>query len=231
MNLKPASGSEVGAKRYRIVPRKGEAFFYTLFFIIVIGLTLASFHPVYGVATSSLSFGSEEELSNGGTITRTVLHYVLAALVIVVSAAFVIWNGRRLIPGSPFDFVEVGPDGFTVGGLLGRHRRRWESIARFAVRTIPQVQPPIFWMRAVPRKRGATDLRFFMGGYAPFSLLPTQRKDMAAIAGWLELIKVSYHKGDTNLPPRPKELAASVIELPANISPKAAHDLSRGANG
>ncbi|WP_395018212.1 hypothetical protein [Dongia sp.] len=178
----------------------------------------------------SLSIGSDGDGSNAGDIKGTIAHHLLVALAIFVSASFIIWNGRRLIPGSPFNHLEVGPEGFAVSGLLGRSHRPWASIARFAVRTLPHIQPPIFWVRAVPRKSGDKDLRFFMGGYTPFSVFPTRRKDVAAIADWLEAIKKSYRTG-TPFPPRPVGLAAHIIERPVTTSTSAIDADTRGKHG
>jgi hypothetical protein len=212
MDQDPGFASTVLTRRYRIVPRKGAALLYTLFFGFILCISLLSFDPDLGIATFDLASGG---IATSQVITGTLAHYGLAAILIGVSTAFLVWFGRRLLPGSPFDFLEVGPDGLTVGGLLGRQYCRWQAIAQFSVRKVPNVQPPIFWLRAVPRKRGDKDLRFFIGGYPRFRFTPLGRKDVAAIAEWLEMVKASYrHQSDTALPTPPEELAARIIELP-----------------
>lgn len=202
--MRADTGGPIQSKRYRILPRKGAALLYTMFFGFMFAVSALSFDPKLGVATL-----------NGRVVTGSLEHYALATAFMIVSAVFLVWYGRRLIPGSPFDFLEIGPDGLTVGGLLGRRRHRWESIARFSVRAIPGVQPPVLWLRAVPRKRGDRDLRFFMGGYTRFRPWVSPRKEFRAIADWLEAAKRSYGtRGGAALPAPPEALAARIIEVP-----------------
>jgi hypothetical protein len=197
-------------QRYRLVPRKGGALLYTLFFGFFILVSLGSFDPKLGFATVAGPFSDDSH-----EVTGSLAHYGLATIFIVVSGAFVIWFGRRLIPGSPLDHLELGPDGLTVSGLFGRRRLQWKSISKFSVRTVPSIHPPIFWIRAVPRKQEDGYLRLGLGGCTRFTFASPARKDIAAIAAWLQEVKASYGRDDgAGLPAPPEELTARIIALP-----------------
>lgn len=184
----------------RIVPARGPALLQTFFFAVF----LFMFASMLFVDGGSTKVNGQEVYGE----ERQRVHLMMS-FVLVIPLSGLLLQARRLLPGSPFDFVEVGPQGLTVGTLFGRRHRPWEEITGFSVGNIPLTNPPIIWVKA----ESSRPLRFFMGGFVRFKLFSFTRTRIRAIAGWLDRVREAYVFGDGNLPPPPDELAGKIIPL------------------
>jgi hypothetical protein len=194
-----------GRPVFRIVPAKGTALFNTGFAVL--------FFSMFGLSVFR-DFGSV--MVNGHQVYGAERQMVLLSMsfFIIIPVSYLVWYGRRLLPGSPFDFLEIGPDGFTVRGLLGRHSRRWDEISGFSVGNILLSNQTI-WIKVDSER----PLRFFMGGYVRFKFFSRTKTRMRAIADWLDLVRRTYAFGDGTLPPPPPELAGTIISRTAETNP------------
>jgi hypothetical protein len=181
----------------RIVPVKAGELFTTLFFGFVLFMVSQAF-------LNAAKFNGQA--AHGGE-----RWYFLAvmSIFVLIPLAGLIMHGRRLIPGSPFDFIEVGPQGLTVGTLFGQRHRRWEEITGITVGNIPLTSPPIIWIKVESER----PLRFLMGGYVKFKLFSWTKTRVRDIAQWLDLVRRSYAFGDGVLPPPPDALAGKIIPM------------------
>jgi hypothetical protein len=186
----------------RIIPPKGMAAFQTIFMLLLLFIFSQALFRDPGSVTI-----------NGREVYGDERYFVLVMMnfILVIPIACLVWYGRRLLPGSPFDFLEIGPRGLTVGGLFGRRHRRWDEISGFSVGSIPQTSPPSVWIKVESER----PLRFFMGAYIRFKLFSRTKPRVQAVADWLDLVRRTYAFGDGNLPPPPEELAGKIISLVA----------------
>jgi len=184
---------------FRIVPAKGAALFNTVIMVFFLSIFALSIFRDFGSVTV-----------NGREVYGAERHQVLLGMsfFLIIPASYLVWYGRRLLPGSPFDFLELGPDGFAVGGLLGRRHRRWDEISGFSVGSVPLSSQAI-WIKI----ESEPPLRFFMGGYVRFKFFSWTKTRVRAIADWLDLVRRTYAFGDGTLPPPPDALAGRIIPL------------------
>lgn len=186
----------------RIIPAKRASIFHTALFLLFI----AMFVQFLFSGTGSVKVNGQEVTGQ----ERTNALLMMKFLFLGIPLTHLVWHGRRLLPGSPLDFIEVGPDGLTVGGLFGRSHRRWDEISGFSVGGIPLTNPPALWIKV----EGERPLRFFMGGYVRYKLFSRTKTRMQVVAGWLELIRRIYVFGDGALPPPPEEFGGNIIPAP-----------------
>jgi hypothetical protein len=189
----------------RVIPAKGAALFYIIFVVFFVFMY-----------AQSLLLGLGSVTVNGQEVYGAERQQVLLVMsfFLLFPAAYLVWYGRRLLPGSPFDFLEIGPQGLTVGGLLGRQYRRWDEISGFSVGNIPLSNQTI-WIKVESER----PLRFFMGGYVRFKLFTRRKTRMQAIADWLDLVRRTYAFGDGNLPPPPEAFAGWILPLTGDKVP------------
>jgi hypothetical protein len=183
----------------RIIPAKGTALFtFFIFAAILFVFYITLLHDVGTV------------IVNGKDVHREDPHApAIMILFLVIPVAGLILQGLRLLPGSPFDFLEIGPQGFTVGKLFGRRHRRWDEVSGFSVGSIALTNPPISWVKV----ESTRPIRFFISGYMRIKLFTRAKTQMQEIAAWLDLVRVAYAFGDGGLPPPPEALAATIVPL------------------
>src|SRR4051794_9245961 len=194
----------VSAPTFRIVPRRWGAAFLTAFLLLFVGAALIGLVSPGRVMVNGREVYGEER-------AKALIEMRLAFLVIPVP--LLVWNGRRLLPGSPFDFVELGPSGLTVGGLFGKRHIAWDDIAGFSVGNISTGRQPLTWIKVEPRDANAKAIRFFMGGYVKFAFFTRMKTLMRPIADWLDQVRASYvfNEAAQDLPPPPEELVGRII--------------------
>jgi Bacterial PH domain len=196
------------APTFRIVPRRWGAVFYTAFLLLFFGIAFSALMgPGRVTVNGSEVYGAER--------AETVLE--MRIVFFLIPMPLLIWNGRRLLPGSPLDFLELGPSGLTVGGLFGKRHIAWADIAGFSVGNISTGRQPITWIKVEPRDPNAKPIRFFMGGYVKFAFFTRMKTLMRPIAEWLDQVRASYVFNDTaqDLPPPPEELVGRITrQLP-----------------
>jgi hypothetical protein len=184
---------------FRIIPAKGTALLITFIFAVLLF-----------VFYESLLHEVDTVIINGKDVHRESPNRLwILGLFLVVPVFGLITQSLRLLPGSPFDFLEFGPEGFTVGKLFARRQRRWEEITGFTVGSISLTKPPITWVKA----EGARPLRFFVTGYVGIKLFSRTDTDIRSIADWLDQTRDSYVAGDGSLPQEPEALAGAIIPL------------------
>jgi hypothetical protein len=183
----------------RIIPAKGTALLITVIFaVILVAFTIFLVHDLNTV------------IINGKDVPREAPHARWIMVLFLTLPVFgLITQSLRLLPGSPFDFLEFGPQGFTVGKLFGRRRRRWDEVSGFSTGSITLTKPPITWVRA----EGERPLRFFVTGYARIKLFSRADTQIREIAAWLDQVRDAYVLADGTLPPPPNSLAATIIPL------------------
>jgi hypothetical protein len=143
-----------------------------------------------------------------GTDVPPPLLFVIAGLLLLMAQSI-----SQLLPGSPGDFLEVGPDGLTIGGPFGRRHRRWNEIERFSVSLLPTRALPFVWVTAVSTK-DSTNMGFSMGGYMKLRWsddIGEQREDLR---DWFENLRAVYTKGNHSgtFPRPPKRFIGHLIE-------------------
>ena len=189
----------------RIIPAKGAALFTTLVFAVILFIYVGSL--VHDVGTVII---------NGKDVHRDAPHApLIMILFLALPVAGLITQVLRLLPGSPFDFLEFGPQGFTVGKLFGRRHRRWDEISGFSVGSIALTKPSITWVRAESER----PLRFLVTGFVRIKLFSRPKMQIQEIADWLDRVRESYVFGDGSLPPPPEALAGEIIPLTRGKAP------------
>jgi hypothetical protein len=194
----------------RIIPAKRAAIFHTLFFLLL----LVIFGQFLFTDMDTVRVNGQE-VTGDDRHDAFLIFLIMHLVFLFIPLAYLVWHGRRLLPGSPLDFLEVGPRGLTVGGLFGRRHRRWDEISGFSVGGIPLTNPPTLWIKVESER----PLRFFTGGYVRFKLFSRTKTRMRAIADWLDLVRRAYAFGDGALPPPPEELGANIIAAPRSETP------------
>jgi len=191
----------------RIIPAKGTSV-----------LTFLVFAVILAVFTNFLLHDVDTVIINGKDVHRESPHRVFfLGLFLVLPVFGLLTQGLRLLPGSPFHFLEFGPQGFTVGKLFGRRHRGWDEISGFGVGSISLTKPPITWIRAEAER----PLRFFVTGYVRIKLFSRTDTDIRAIAAWLDEVRDAYVYGYGALPERPEALAGTIIPLTRGKAPLA----------
>ena len=190
--------------RLRIIPSKLGAAFATAFFgLFLVGFTLSTFIDGGTVKSNGREvFGEERE-----EVLRSI-RFMMAVPLVPFLCLF-LFHARRLLPGSPFDFIEIGPDGLTIRGLFGRRHRRWHEITGFSSGQFVLSNPPIAWIKV----ESASPLRFTMGGYMKLKLFSFGKSEVQAIAEWLDMVRGAYTFGSDFLPPMPEALAGKIIPV------------------
>jgi len=186
-------------RSYRIIPAKGTAL---LIFIIFATLLVVYF--------AFLLHDVDTVIINGNDVQRESPYRLLyLGLFLVLPVFGLITQALRLLPGSPFDYMEFGPQGFTVGKLFGRRHRKWEETTGFSTGSVSITKPPITWVRL----DGDRPLRFLVTGYVQIKLFSKADTQIREIAGWLDLVRKSYVSGDGTLPSPPEVLAGTIIPI------------------
>jgi len=189
----------------RIIPGKGTALFTTLVFVAILF-----------VFSKFLLHDLDTAIINGKDVHRESPHRLIWMTLLLALPVFgVVTQALRVLPGSPFDFLEFGPEGFTVGKLFGRRHRRWAEISGFSTGSIALTKPPITWVRA----DGARPLRFFVTGYVRLKLFSKTDAQIREIADWLDFVRDSYASGDGSLPPPPDAFSGTILALTGDTAP------------
>jgi hypothetical protein len=189
----------------RIIPAKGTALLTTVVFAVIL-LVYARF-LVHDLGTVII---------NGQDVQRETPHARWIMILFLALPVFgLIAQSLRLLPGSPFDFLEFGPQGFTVGKLFGRRHRRWDEISGFSVGSISLTKPPITWVRADSER----PLRFFVTGYVRIKLFSRTDAQIREIAAWLDRARDAYLLGEGTMPRPPEAFAGTIIPLTRGKAP------------
>ena len=191
-------------RSFRIIPAKGTALLIFVIFAVLLFLYF-----------TFLLHDVDTVIINGKDVLRESPYRLLyLALFLVLPVFGLISQGLRLLPGGPFDFMELGPQGFTVGKLFGRRQRKWEETTGYTTGSIALTKPPITWLRL----DGVRPLRFFVTGYVRLQLFARGDAQIREIADWLDDVRTSYVSGDGTLPPPPDSFAGTILPLsPHNI--------------
>jgi hypothetical protein len=201
------------AQTFRVLPRKGSAFISTMFAAVFLLLVNSDGGKV---------------TVNGRVVTGTERTHALNDLRLVFDPfllVMLVWCGRRLLPESPFDHLEIRRNALIVRGLFGAKHLPWNIIKGFSANYIPLTRPPIVWItvRIAPADgEGDTTYRIGMGGYVTVRFNPfyTGIDDVAEIAAWLGRVKDAYNSSTTSeLPAVPSVLDNSVIEMGTRNAP------------
>lgn len=190
--------------RFRIIPSKLGAAFNTLFF----GLFLAAFSMSLVGEFDSVTVNGREVYGEERVQALRDMRFMFLIFMIPILLLFLA-SARRLLPRSPFDFIEIGPDGLITMGLLGRRHRRWEDITGFSAGRFYLSNPPIDWIKA----ESEYPLRFTTGGYLRLKLFSFGKAEARAVADWLDMVRGTYVFGGDSLPAKPDELAGKIIDL------------------
>jgi hypothetical protein len=183
----------------RIIPAKGAALLTTAVFAVIL-VTYTKF-LVHDLGTVII---------NGQDVQRETPHAGWIMILFLTLPVFgLVTQSLRLLPGSPFDFLEFGPQGFTVGKLFGRRHRRWDEISGFSVGSIALSKPPITWVRAEAQR----PLRFFVTGYVRIKLFSRTDAQIREIAAWLDRVRDAYVLSDGTLPRPPEAFAGTIVPL------------------
>lgn len=187
----------------RIIPGKATALFTTFVFAAVLFLYIMSL--LHDVSTVII---------NGKDVHREAPDAPpIMILFLALPVAGLITQLLRLLPGSPFDFLEIGPQGFTVGKLFGRRHRRWEEISGFSTGSFALTNPPIIWVKLESER----PVRFFILAYVRIKLFSRAKTQIQEIADWLDRVRESYVFGDGSLPPPPEAFSGKIIPLTGNV--------------
>ena len=124
-----------------------------------------------------------------------------------------VWSLRRVLPKSPIDHFEFGPEGLAARGNFGLTRFTWEEIAEVDVRVLPASRLPFAWLTvrlATGRLR-----RIYFTGYIQIKLFADLGEQTGAIEDWFSQLKHAYTKGNSNgsIPLQPKSLIGKMIHL------------------
>ncbi|WP_395018206.1 hypothetical protein [Dongia sp.] len=183
----------------RIIPAKAQALFTTLVFA---GLLFAFY--------IFLLHDLDTVIINGKDVHRPSQYRLIwMSLFLALPVFGLITQALRLLPGSPFDFLEIGPEGFTVGKLFGRRHRPWDEISGFSTGSITLSKPPITWVKV----EAVRPMRFFVLGYVRLKLFSSTDAQIREIADWLDQVRESYSSGDGALPIPPEAFAGTIIPL------------------
>jgi hypothetical protein len=190
--------------RFRIIPRKLGAALFTLFFgVFLVMLLTTAFVEFDSVIVNGRQVYGEERDQAVQQIRFMSLLFMIPILLLFLS------NARRLLPGSPFDYIEIGPVGLTARGFMGRRHRRWDHITGFSAGRFLFFNPQLDWIKV----ESDSPLRFTLSGYLRSKLFSVGNKEVQAIADWLEMVRGAYVFGSDSPPPAPPELAGKIIEL------------------
>jgi hypothetical protein len=121
----------------RIIPAKGAALFTTFVFAAILFVYFAA--TIHDVDTVIID-GKDAYRPSPQRFIWITLFLALPVLGLVTQIL-------RLLPGSPFDFLEIGPKGLTVGKLFARRHRGWHEITRFSTGGFSLGKQPITWIR------------------------------------------------------------------------------------
>jgi hypothetical protein len=146
-----------------------------------------------------------------GLLPPLVLVAMLAPLLLLAAQTI-----AQLLPGSPGDYLEVGPNGLTVGSLFGRRQRHWEDIDRFSVSVIHFRGPPSVFVKALAARDGVRTLRFSMGGYMKLGWFDRTEERQEELRDWFENLRAAYVKGNRHgtFPELPERFIGAVVEPP-----------------
>jgi len=132
-------------------------------------------------------------------------------------AAFLLLLGfycaSQLLPGSPTYYMELSPDGLTIGRIFGRRRWRWEEIDRFSVNLIPAQRFPFVWIKVFARDSPAWNPGFSMGGCMKLRWSDDIGEQAGELMRWFENVKAAYMKGNHSgsLPEVPKRFVGQIV--------------------
>jgi hypothetical protein len=189
----------------RIIPAKATALLIFLILAVVLLVFIVT-----------LSHDLDTVIIDGKDVRRESPYRLIFMTLFLALPIFGLFTqSLRLLPGSPFDFLEIGPKGFTVGKLLGRRHRSWDEISGFSTGSIALTKPPITWIKL----EAARPVRFFVTGYVRIKLLSRTDAQIREVADWLDRVRDFYVHGDGGLPPPPEAFAATIIPLVRGTAP------------
>jgi hypothetical protein len=196
--------------RFRFIPPKVNALLLALLFLAM---------PLLFVTVMS-RIGDDGTVSvNGVVVTGEAREQAIAEMGKFMTMSLLpftligLWSLRRLLPRSPLDYLEVGPEGLAVRGIFGLSRFTWDEIAEATVRILPSSRIPFAWM-TVRLTTGAAR-RFNLSGYVRIKLLSDLGEQLGEISDWFSQMKSAYMKGNVagTLPAAPWGLFGKMLEL------------------
>lgn len=205
--------------RNRIVAPRVNALLLTLILLVM---------PIFFIVTFGMSDNTGTVTFNGVEVTGEERERVLAEMNWTMTKALLpilvigLWTGRRLLPRSPLDYLEITPKGLAVRGLFGLSRFAWEEIAEIGIGVLPS-RVPIAWMKV--RLTSGQVRRFYLGGYIRIKLFTDLGAQAGEISDWFNQVKSAYTKGNALgvLPPAPWSFMGAMLELDTPAPGRAAH--------
>jgi hypothetical protein len=199
--------------RFRFIPPKVNALLLALLFLVMPLLFITVLSRIGDDGTVSV---------NGVVVTGEERDQALAemnksmAMGMLPFTLIGLWSLRRLLPRSPLDYLEVGPEGLAVRGIFGLSRFTWDEIADVTVRILPASKIPFAWMTV--RLTTGRVRRFYLSGYVRIKLFSDLGEQAGEIPDWFSRLKSAYTKGNATgaLPTEPWGLIGKMIELDAS---------------
>ncbi|WP_395018208.1 PH domain-containing protein [Dongia sp.] len=197
--------------RFWLRPSKLTALLMTLLFLVM---------PVLFTAVMFVADRNDSTVVvNGELVTGAEREQVVADINWAIAKSLLplmiigLWSLRRLLPRSPFDHFEIGPEGLARQGIFGRRRLPWEEIEDIKIRIIPTSSIPFAWM-SVRQKTGEIR-RFYFNGYLRIRLFSDLGKQSGEVSDWLLQLKSAYIQGNArgSLPPEPWGLIGKKVML------------------
>lgn len=200
----------------RLVPRAGTALAIALFAALFLAFALFGSNlgavRVNGVVVAGAERGHAV--------------FMMKLFIVPLLVGLVVSEGRRALPDSPFDYLEVAADGTIVKGLLHARYVAWRDIASFSSgrasfwNVRPSAWITIHFNSAVsgtyPTANGEHDrLRLWVGSYI-YGLFGGSDAQLREFTEWLSAVKnvlVAQAMDVAALPPVPHFLAEQVIDL------------------
>lgn len=205
----------------RLVPRKGRAATIVLFALAFLLMLVVLYFVPGGTTTvnGKIVVGEERD--------RAIIS--ITASMAPLLLALIIWYGRRLIPGSPFDYVQIEEAGLTARDFFKQRHFPWRSITSISYGYVPLFRlgdGPMAWIildfgGAKPGGIGAQNQsRVWIGGYVHAPFFGGGEDSTAQLCTWLESIRAAQSGFGRVLPAIPADFNDRVAEMPADHRPR-----------